>query len=303
MSELHITRGLPGSGKTTLAEAWVAESPDTRARVNRDSFRRMFHGHAGIHNQTTEPLITKLAHDAVRTYLRAGHDVIVDDTNLRQRTAREWATLAKVSGADLVVHDLTRVPLEECQRRNHFREHPIPNEVIEKMHAKYLAGGRTLDHPEPIDKATDEEWEPYEPVEGLPWAVIVDIDGTIAKCGDRDIYDGSKAHLDTPHADVIDAITAYSKWNDLDLIVMSGRSDEHREVTEHWLAKHFEPYAALHMRPSGDKRKDSIVKHELFNRHVRGRYNIAAAFDDRDQVVRLWRDMGIRTYQVADGNF
>jgi len=42
MATLIVTRGLPGSGKTTAATAWVAEEPLRRARVERDEIRSMF---------------------------------------------------------------------------------------------------------------------------------------------------------------------------------------------------------------------------------------------------------------------
>lgn len=39
MNTLTITRGLPGSGKSTWAKAWTAADPTCRARVNRDDLR------------------------------------------------------------------------------------------------------------------------------------------------------------------------------------------------------------------------------------------------------------------------
>lgn len=303
MSELHITRGLPGSGKTTLAEAWVLEAPLTRRRVNRDSFRHMMYFGQSIHDNNTEALITKFTTGTVRQLLRQGLDVIVDDTNLRQRVAREWATLAKVCGAELVVHDLTGVPLHECLSRNANRPGPVPEHVIRGMHDRHLGQG-PLPHPEAdVAKVVDSQWLPWEPTEGLPPVILVDIDGTVAKCGDRDIYDGSRAHLDTPHSDVIEAVCAFADAALTDVVFMTGRSQDHRDVTERWLAKHFGYYTALHMRPSGDKRRDDVVKHELFNTHIRHRHNPVAVFDDRNQVVDMWRAIGLRVYQVADGNF
>ena len=57
-------------------------------------------------------------------------------------------------------------------------------------------------------------------------------------------------------------------------------------------------------RPLGDMRSDTVVKAELFDAYVRGRYNVVAVFDDRDQVADgCWRAMGIRTYQPAGGAF
>ena len=63
------------------------------------------------------------------------------------------------------------------------------------------------------------------------------------------------------------------------------------------------PYLALFMRPYGDSRKDSVVKREIFEREIQSRYQVVGVFDDRMQVVRMWRDLGLTVFQVADGDF
>lgn len=307
-AELIITRGLPASGKTTWAKAWVLEDPENRARVNRDSFRAMMHVDVANTSQLTEGLITRLSQEAVRTYLKAGISVVVDDTNLRLKTAREWATIAAQAGAGFGVAEFTDVALEECIRRNKGRDGEVPEKVIRSMHTRYLAAlkGKDMPFPEPIEVAVREEVEPVEFDPTLPSAVIVDVDGTIAQKGDRDIYDEAKAHLDTPHFDVILAAAAVAHAEDAEIIIMSGRKSEHRIVTEGWLQGVWDGISDYHgpfMRPVGDTRKDSIVKRELFDEHVRGKYNVVAVFDDRNQVVNLWRSLGLRCYQVADGDF
>jgi predicted kinase len=302
MSTLIITRGLPASGKTTHARRWVNADPRTRIRLNRDELRRMLHADTGqTTNGLQENLITKIQQDTARQALRAGVDVIVDDTNLRGRTAADWATLASVVGADFEVVDFTHVDVAEAVRRNYARpwEEQVPDGVIERMNEKFL-NGRTLPEPKPREAATT-EWTPYIADQSLPTAYLVDIDGTVAIKGDRDIYDGSKAHLDTVNEDVAEVIRMLSV--DHPMIYMSGRSDEHREVTEAWLAAHGLIADHLHMRASGDHRKDSAVKHELFDKHVRHNYNIRGVFDDRNQVVEMWRAIGLTVFQVADGNF
>ncbi|MFJ5071268.1 hypothetical protein ACIQC7_33105 [Kitasatospora sp. NPDC088556] len=57
------------------------------------------------------------------------------------------------------------------------------------------------------------------------------------------------------------------------------------------------------MRPTGDSRRDSIVKVEIFDAHVRDTYNVTCVLDDRTQVVQAWRAIGLTVLQVADGDF
>lgn len=47
------------------------------------------------------------------------------------------------------------------------------------------------------------------------------------------------------------------------------------------------------MRPEGDWRKDDIIKYELFNQHVRGKYNVDYLFDDLKQMIRACNVVGI----------
>ena len=63
------------------------------------------------------------------------------------------------------------------------------------------------------------------------------------------------------------------------------------------------PYDALFMRAEGDSRRDSIVKQEIFDTDVRDRWRVVGVFDDRQQVVRMWRGLGLTVFQVAEGDF
>lgn len=59
----------------------------------------------------------------------------------------------------------------------------------------------------------------------------------------------------------------------------------------------------LHMRKTGDMRKDAIVKREIFDGEIKDYFFIEFVLDDRNQVVEMWRDLGLTCFQVADGNF
>ncbi|MFN2636826.1 MAG: AAA family ATPase [Gemmatimonadaceae bacterium] len=302
MTELRITRGLPGCGKSYYASAWVAEDPAGRACVNRDDLRSMIHDGAWIKG-VTEPRIIVARDAIISALLKRGVSVICSDTNLPQRTARDLAKLAKQAGADLEVVDLTYVPIETCIERDAKRDRPVGEDVIDGMHMRYL-NGRDLPLPLP-EEAEDESAGAvrYEAKPGTPRAILVDIDGTVALMADRSPFDETRVHEDLPNLPVIHLVRdLYATGRQV--VFLSGRTDACKAETARWLQTHVGvPYEGLHMRRAGDGRKDSVVKAELFDEHVREVYDVACVLDDRDQVVRMWRDLGLTVLQVADGNF
>lgn len=300
MTTLHITRGLPGSGKTTFARSWVAEDPQHRARVNRDDLRTMLHA-GQWHGHATEQQIVAARNAVIATLLGQGIDVLCDDTNLQQGMAKDLAKLARDKGAEWMVHDLSDVPLDECLRRDALRDAPVGEEPIRRMHQKFLAGRKLapVELPEPT-AAT--EGETYTPLPDLPPAILVDIDGTVALTNGRSPYDENRVGEDLPNLPVIAVAKALVAQGHA-LVFMSGRTDGCREATLLWLRQHFAGECVLFMRAAGDSRKDAIIKRELFDAHVRGQWRIACVLDDRNQVVDMWRAMGLTCLQVAPGNF
>jgi hypothetical protein len=200
----------------------------------------------------------------------------------------------------VTVEDFTRVPLRTCIERDALRpeSEQVGPEIIERMHARYLAGKRTeIELPKAV------KVEKYEPSTDLPPAILVDLDGTVAIMGGRSPYDASMVHLDTPNVPVIQAVRAMHAAGHT-IVFCSGRTDDYKHLTEDWLAEHVGvPYAALHMRKAGDLRRDSVVKREIFEDEIRHRWRVVAVFDDRNQVVRMWRELGLTVFQVAEGNF
>lgn len=309
MPKLIITRGMPASGKTTKARAWVAEDPVRRARVNRDDVRTMVHDSVFVKqdsdNPGTERAIQSARDALVTAFLKRGLDVVVDDTNLPTRVARDLRRLAVLAGADFEVWDLTNVPYEECVRRNAERSGRarVPDDRMLDMYRRFVKG---KPHPLPLpDEPADagSAAVPYVSAVGAPKAVMVDIDGTVALMSSRSPFDETRVYEDRPNQAVIVAVRAMHAAG-YAVIFCSGRTAGCREVTEKWLREHVAvPYEALHMRAVGDVRKDSIVKVEIFDREIRHRYDVVAVFDDRAQVVDAWRALGLTVFAVAEGNF
>lgn len=141
--------------------------------------------------------------------------------------------------------------------------------------------------------------------EALPPCVIFDLDGTLALLGERSPYDASRAEADEPFAAVHFVHAAIRRaFPEVAVLLISGREERHRPQTERWLARHGIAPTALFLRKTGDRRKDVVVKREIWRDHVEGQYEVKVVFEDRYQVVRLWRDeLGLPCFQVAWGDF
>lgn len=144
---------------------------------------------------------------------------------------------------------------------------------------------------------------PETSVAALPRAILVDLDGTLALLTERGPYDYLRCHLDVVNEPVKQVVLAYRACYGKVLII-SGREDVARDMTAAWLERHEIPYDGLFLRRRGDRRRDTVVKREIFERAIAGRYRVDFVLDDRDQVVAMWREeMGLTCFQVAPGNF
>jgi predicted kinase len=312
MPTLTITRGLPASGKSTWAREHLRTVALRAARVNRDDLRRTMHdGFSGA--GWAERQVTVAEHAAIAALLRSGVDVICDDTNLRSRVVRDLIDLAADCHAEFVVQDFTDVPVDVCVERDRLRDPAdrVGEQVIRDMYQRYLA-----DRPSPLpipvserrpvglaDARTARSPQVYRPRPGLPEAILVDIDGTVALLDGRDPYDMRRVGDDRPNQAVITAVRAMHAFGH-QIVYCTGRTDNARSATEVWLKRHVDvPYEALFMRRTGDTRRDSVVKAEIFEREIRHRFQITGVFDDRAQVVRMWRALGLTVFQVAEGDF
>lgn len=152
---------------------------------------------------------------------------------------------------------------------------------------------------------------PAKQGQGLPEAIICDLDGTLALFGDANPYDRDflQDKINPSVADVLDTYQAAcgDGWGEVQLIIVSGRKDKYKAQTKEWLKKNLVYYDALYMRktaPDGQPEpKDVLVKQEIYETYIKGKYNALFVLDDRDQVVDMWRSLGLTCFQVAPGNF
>ena len=278
MLTVTLTRGLPGSGKDTWAEEMMKQSPGQYRRINKDMLRNMLDdGRWSGHN---EDFILDTRDQLILAALNDGKHVLVTDTNLHPRHEIRIRQLVK-GIAEVKIQDFTNVPIEVCIERDLKRSNSVGEKIIRQMN-QYLTS--------PILK--------IEPNDSLPWTILSDVDGTLAIRGDRDIYEFEKAGEDQPNKLLIHIIGELTKMRYLTCV--TGREEKYRDITEHWLKRYGVPYRNLYMRKTGDDRKDNIVKKEIYEEHIKDKYNVLAVFDDRISVCRLWHSLGLPLYRVGD---
>ena len=303
MTELVITRGLPASGKSSWAREQVRNDIGNTVRVNRDLLRIMLNDDIFVKG-VTESVTVRARNVLVEAFLKQSKTVICDDTNLASSMVRELARLAEKHGASVRVVDFD-VDVEECVLRDAEREFKgeitVGENVVRDMYTRYFAKGFPKN---PLDREVAKVMvEPYIAREGVEKVIIVDMDGTVANHeGKRSPYDYTQVHLDDPRHGVIETVCLYADAG-YKVLFLSGRESSCMQQTANWIEKHIKVDFDLFMRKTGDQRADYIVKLELFNEHVRDNYNVVAVFDDRDQVIKLWRELGLNTYQVNYGDF
>lgn len=144
--------------------------------------------------------------------------------------------------------------------------------------------------------------------------IIVDIDGTIAKVGDRLKYlqqekkdwDAFYEHCDEdePIKDIIELVELM-QIHEYNIVFCTGRRESVRKKTEDWLFKNvwcLRKYKLL-MRKDNDWRHDTEIKPELLTNAGITPDNVWFILEDRDSMVAKWRELGYRCLQVADGKF
>jgi len=285
--EVIITVGLPASGKTTWTNEHIKTHPEY-VNINRDDIRLMLQGR-GRYNKFSkwrENLVTDAMLETARSAIKNGKSIIISDTNLNPDRNKLWKQFAKDRNVNYREQLFTDIHVGICVERDMKREFPVGSKVIMGMFER----GRGI-------------WFPTKPAydPALPDVYLVDIDGTLAEMHGRGPFDWDKVDTDLPKTDVIEVVK--SLHINTDVVILSGRDGVCKGLSEKWLDAQGVTRNAFYIRPEGDCRKDTLIKEEIYNNHIKGKYNVLGVFDDRDQVVHMWRHLGLTVFQVNYGAF
>jgi len=324
--EIILTKGLPASGKSTWAKKMIRQSNNFK-RVNKDDLRAMIDD--SVWSENHEKFILNIRDYIVGEALRKDKNVIVDDTNFEDKHFDRMCEIAQNQNRNITVREMYfPIDLQEALKRNSARAGVarVPDEAIYRMYNKYIDGRNVKERCETFTRHVDPIL--IKKFTNLPKAIICDLDGTLAIINDRSPFDASKCEQDILNKPVADVVMWAYKHN-IKIIFVSGRDDQFAPQTKRFIENHliiekterpmfyhgdslmegdekitFSPMPfILHMRKTGDSRKDYIIKKEIYDQHIKDKYDVQFVLDDRPSVVRMWRGLELTVFQLNDKEF
>src|SRR5690606_26629239 len=305
MSKIILTVGISGSGKSTWAHEQWKENPQGIVVVNRDKIRELLFGfseetvsfyYSRPDLNKLEKQVTKYEDTLIYEALCENKTVIIDATHLDKKYITRfeyWNVPIELKCFDIA--------LKEALTRDMGRKRQDGEKVISKQYTKYLSLINDLPDYSFTPKVLNND-------HSKPYCYVFDIDGTIAHMKDRSAFDWNRVgedSLDDNIANIFFALNRECEYQHPENIIFcSGRDEVCREETLEWLRANlgeFNDYILM-MRPQGDNRPDWIVKQEMAE-EICKKYYISCWFDDRLQMTRHLRQLGLKVLNVEHNNF
>jgi predicted kinase len=119
--QLIVLRGLPGSGKSTVARKIVEQNPDAKLFSTDDFFHNQT---TGTYDFNTKSLPKAHAWNQYRTeqaMTECRTPIVIDNTNLSAQEAHAYVKLAKQYGYEVEIREPStewKKDVDECHKRN-----------------------------------------------------------------------------------------------------------------------------------------------------------------------------------------
>lgn len=300
MGEIVVLIGVRGSGKTTWAMEQFKERPDKVRILNMENIIK---ANFGYNDGNIKDFKRLLNHNRLLKEAYKIRDLMIDDA-----LAKDYTVI--IDDVNLTKSEIDYFHMWNVETYiktfNISIEEAISRDIKSGGKVGPVTLGTQIEFFKRLFIATKEELLKLEPVGLLnepkkDKVFLFDIDGTLAHKCDRDIYDLAKVqgdHLDEPVYNMLLAV-ANAGYT---IIICTGRDEKCKAVTDKWLMYNGVPYHEIMYRKHRDARPDWIVKEEMW-RNIAARFEIMGLIDDRLQVVRRARALGLKVFSVDHGNF
>ena len=312
MSKLIILQGPPASGKTTWCNEHLSKlSEEERKRtviVSRDTIRQST-GTYWVPER--EDYITVLEDTMIREALARDFTVISDATNLNPKTIKRMQDMAAEFKAEVEFKEFY-VPFKVALERDKARGAKASAADSVREAAGHLSVGRKVMegfymryYKEQFLKELYIDPREVDPMlNGLPSAVICDLDGTVAihRSG-RSPFEYERVGEDEALRPMVLTLRALADGG-VNIIFLTGREDTGNclEKTRQWICANVmgtRPYQ-IYLRPKGDHRKGFIFKREVYENKIKGICNVINVFEDDPKCVKMWRELHLQCSQAYD---
>lgn len=295
MPKIFILRGLPASGKSTLARKIVDANPTHTARFNWDDIRNMM-GPYWIPERENTKVLYALRDAFINNMMSNQWDIVIDNMNLNPKELEHYNKIVSEYNSnhtDKYEIEVTTLftPVEECVRRDALRSNPIGESVIRSIWQRYRNFLCTEENKEIVSKlksATD-----------LPKAVIFDADNTLCfNISGRPYYGTAQGLLDdVPNVNAIIAAQVYHSGG-IKVLLVTGRegTDEIKEATQKWMENNQVPIDEYYFRPVNNRESGDKIKAQIIS-GISNKYNVIGIYEDSSKIVKSLREMGYTVFQ------
>ena len=312
--KIILTRGIQGSGKSTWAKAWVEEDPTNRIRFNNDDIRFMQGPYMPVDNKTAcnkyENVVKFIKENFIIYAMGMHYNIVADNMNFSEKEWKFYDKLIEEFNANHTDIKYTRefkdffdISVDECIRRDAMREHPIGAKVIKdtfKRNIKIILSNKMRNYVNSLNKNDGSKDN----------CILVDIDSTLCfNTSGRMFFGTDEAELiltDTPCWQTIYLVQKFIDDMQCKVFFITGRMNIPiiKENTLKWLNTYFNGGITedmLIMRSKDNYTSTDVCKKDLYETHIKGKYNVIFVIDDTQKVVDMWRKEGLVCLQPNNG--
>lgn len=295
-NQIVILQGPPCTGKTTWTKGLYMEFDKGPAIWEQKDLTWKLN-EKGKYDITTLDTLTEAEYNFIRYQIDNGLTVFIDATNCNPSRVKAIQELGRELDCEVVIKTFY-LPYDTVISRNKNRRNDranyVPREAITAFYKQYyLESFRD----EMKDKRKIREVE-----SDLPNCIICDLDVTLAMHMGRGPLDYDELMTDKVDPRLRDILKTYMCNFDTQVIFITGRTDSARDLTIQWLKSKEVNLGSnwrLFTRPNHCFVPGEEFKLDIYNKHIKNKYNVICVFEDSNKCVNMFREQGLLVCQTA----